>query len=259
MENQKTERLKIIAVTGASSGIGRKIAIELARSGFGIIAHFNKNEKGIEQTLNEISQIENPVTVWKWQQDLTKVDELENSFENFLQKMSEAATVPLQIYGLVNNAGIHRDSLLGAMPNSAFEEVLTTNLMAPFVLTRTVVRKLIRTRCGVIVNITSLAGQLGNPGQANYSASKAGLIAMTKTLAMELGSRNIRVNAVAPGFIDTEMLDKDLIPQDLLKRIPLARIGSAEEVANVVSFLCSEKSSYITGQTIGVNGGLLPS
>ena len=159
---------------------------------------------------------------------------------------------------LVNNAGIHKDTLLGVMSDDEFDSVLKTNIYGPFFLMRWSIRRMIRQKSGVVVNISSLAGQTGNAGQANYAASKAALIAMTRSLSMEVGARGIRVNAVAPGLIETQMT-ADLPVDEYKKRIPLGRFGTVNEVAGAVSFLCSNDSTYITGSTISVNGGLFPS
>jgi len=159
---------------------------------------------------------------------------------------------------LVNNAGIHIDNLAGLLSDEAFDDVLKTNTYGPFYLMRTVVRGMLRKRSGAIVNVASLAGQTGNAGQINYAASKAALIAMTKTLALEVGSRGIRVNAVSPGLIQTEMIQGVPHLDALLSRIPLQRVGRPEEVASAVAFLVSDEASYITGHTLSVNGGLFP-
>ena len=159
---------------------------------------------------------------------------------------------------LVNNAGIHIDNLAGMLSDEAFDDVLKTNTYGPFFLMRSAVRRMLRQRSGSIINIASLSGQTGNPGQINYAASKAALIAMTKTLAMEVGPRGIRVNAVSPGVIETEMTQDLKSLERYKEQIPLRRFGKSDEVASVVSFLVSSEASYITGQTISVNGGLFP-
>lgn len=247
--NLKTTAL----VTGASSGIGRAIAIRLAKDGFHILIHYNRGLEGAEKTLQAIQSAGGTGELISFDvQDLTSI---EQSLDQYIGLNQEA-----KLGVLVNNAGIHIDAMAGMLSNEAFDQVMKTNVYGPFVLMRWFSRKMLRARSGIIVNISSLAGQTGNPGQINYSASKAALIAMTKTLAMELGSRNIRVNAVAPGLIETEMLSSipSTVIDDFKKRIPLRRLGTAEEVAGAVSFLCSPDASYITGHTISVNGGLLP-
>jgi 3-oxoacyl-[acyl-carrier protein] reductase len=243
---------QVAIVTGASSGIGRVIAQRLASDGFTVIAHFNKNREGGFETCRLIEAAGGrafPVGF-----DITNPNAAEQSLEDAM------ALVPSAKLGvLVNNAGLHIDGLLGLMSDASFDRVMKTNSYGPFYLMRWATRKMIRNRAGCIVNISSLAGQTGNPGQFNYAASKAALIAMTKSLAMEVGARGIRVNAVAPGLIETEMIQEIPMLQEMIKRIPLGRVGRPEEVAGVVSFLCSKDAGYITGHTLSVNGGLFPS
>ena len=239
---------KIALVTGSSSGIGKAIAIRLANDGYHVLIHYFQNLKGAEATQSEISAKAGSSEVVQF--DAKSSASIEAALQNFKN-----------IQVLVNNAGLHIDGLAGLMSDEAFDQVMKTNAYGPFYLMRFCVRQMMRRRQGVIVNISSLAGQTGNPGQMNYAASKAALIAMTKTLSHEVGSRGIRVNAVAPGLIETEMLN-DIPPvylEQMVKRIPLQRMGTAAEVAGVVSFLCSEDATYITGHTISVNGGLFPS
>jgi 3-oxoacyl-[acyl-carrier protein] reductase len=236
---------KIALVTGASSGIGRAIAIRLAQDGFHVCVHYNSNKSGAEKTLELLR---------------------EHSPESFILQFNvdsseeiEKALKPLEVHTLINNAGFHKDGMAVLMSDETFESVIKTNLLGPFYVTKICAKKMLAKRTGCIVNIASIAGQIGNAGQINYSASKAGLISMTKTLARELGPRGIRVNAVSPGLIETEMIDQ-MTPQmeAFKKQIPLQRVGKPEEVAGVVSFLCSQDSSYISGHTISVNGGLYP-
>ncbi len=238
---------KTALVTGASSGIGRAIAIRLAKDGFTVIAHYNKNLDGANATLAALMNIssENKHSIIGFEI---------NDYEKIAEKLKD-----LEIDVLINNAGFHKDAPALLMDNQSFQQVIEANLNGPFYLSKLCGKKMLLKRKGCIVNIASLAGQTGNPGQANYAASKAGLIALTKTMAMELGARNIRVNAVAPGLIETEMISNVAGLDEMKKRIPLARFGTAEEVAGVVSFLCSEDASYITGHTISVNGGMFPS
>lgn len=232
-------------VTGASSGIGRAIAHRLAKDGFSILVHYNKNQTGALETLEELKKI-NP----KAQHDLIQFDQSD------LNQISEKLEKIQSLEVLVNNAGLHKDAPALLMDDKTFSSIIEANLYGPFSLMKICGKKMLLRRKGCIVNVSSLSGQVGNPGQANYAASKAGLIALTKTLAMELGPRGIRVNAVAPGLIETEMIS-EVKGIDLMKsRIPMARLGQAEEVASVVSFLCSTDASYVTGQTISVNGGL---
>lgn len=238
-------------VTGASSGIGKVIALRLANDGYHVLIHYNKNASGAEDTAEKIKAAGGSCEVLQFDVKDSA------SIERVLDGHAKASARP--IYALVNNAGIHNDTLLGLMSDTAFDDVMRTNVYGPFFLMRWCVRRMLKARAGVIVNLSSLSGQLGNAGQVNYAASKAALIAMTKSLAQEVGSRGIRVNAVAPGLIETEMIEQ--IPQleELKKRIPLGRFGKPEEVAGVVSFLCSSDAAYVTGHTISVNGGLFPS
>jgi 3-oxoacyl-[acyl-carrier protein] reductase len=247
-----TSTQPIALVTGSSSGIGKAIAIRLARDGFHVLIHYNRDEKGAEDTFTKIHASGGKAEVLQF--DVKDVKAVESALEGYFKPASEGKAISV----LVNNAGIHEDTLAGLMSDSAFDNVMKTNVYGPFFLMRWSIRRMLRQRSGCIVNISSLAGQTGNPGQLNYSASKAALIAMTKTLSMEVGSRGIRVNAVSPGLIETDMIAG--IPQieEFKKRIPLGRLGAAEEVAGAVSFLCSKDASYITGQTLSVNGGLFP-
>lgn len=241
----------IALVTGASSGIGRAISARLAKDGFHILVHYSNNEKGAEETFSQILKSGGKADVIRF--DVKDPATIEAALDGYFKT---AGDKPFS--ALVNNAGIHLDGLAGLMSDSSFDEVMKTNVYGPFYLIRWAVRKMMRQRSGSIVNISSLAGQTGNAGQLNYSASKAALIAMTKSLSMEVGSRGIRVNAVAPGLIETGMITEVPNLEEFKKRIPLGRIGKPEEVASAVSFLCSPESSYITGHTLSVNGGLFP-
>ena len=238
-------------VTGSSSGIGKAIALRLGRDGFHVLAHFNKNSTGAEQTQGRIREAGGSCDLLQF--DVSDSAAVDAALNGYFKENSTAV-----LGALVNNAGIHNDGLLGLMSDEAFDSVMKTNVYGAFYLLRFCVRKMMRQRAGSIVNISSLAGQTGNPGQINYAASKAALIAMTKTLSMEIGSRGIRVNAVAPGLIETEMLSNIPHLEEFKKRIPLGRIGSPDDVAGAVSFLCSKDAAYITGHTLSVNGGLFP-
>src|ERR1700679_2185488 len=188
---------KVALVTGASSGIGRAVAIRLSRDGYYVCVHYNQNEKGAKETLSRLAEGAGQLI----QFDVKDSKSIDQGLEALSKSLGER---PISV--LVNNAGIHNDGLLGLMSDDAFDSVMRTNVNGPFYLMRWCIRKMIRNRAGTIVNIASLAGQTGNPGQINYAASKGALIAMTKSLSMEVGSRGIRVNAVAPGLIETEML-----------------------------------------------------
>lgn len=245
-----TDSAKQLAlVTGASSGIGAAVARRLARDGLHVLAHYNRNADGAQAVLAEIEQAGGSAELLHF--DVSSREAIEQALHERLAKTQETLAV------LVNNAGTHNDSLLALMSDEAFDSVLQTNTYGPFYLMRWCVRKMIRQRSGCIVNIASVSGQIGNPGQANYAASKAALIAMTRTLAQEVGARGIRVNAVAPGLIQTAMLEQLRFLDEIKKRVPMGRIGTADEVAGAVAFLCSQDASYITGHTLSVNGGLL--
>lgn len=238
-------------VTGSSSGIGRAIAVRLAKDGYRVLVHFNRDEAGARKTLEEINALGGVGHLIQF--DVAEPAVFEVRLEAFLKENPDS-----KFEVLVNNAGIHKDTLTGLMSDDEYDNVIKTNQYGPFFLMRWSVRKMIRQRSGVIVNISSLAGQTGNAGQMNYAASKAALIAMTKSLAMEVGSRGIRVNAVAPGFVMTEMISQVPEIEKMKERIPLRRFGTCDEVAGTVSFLCSPDAGYITGATISVNGGLYP-
>lgn len=237
---------KTALVTGASSGIGRAIAFRLAKDGFNVLIHYNSNLAGANETLDQI-QSNFPGSHSTIQFDAADFEKMESALHS----------IPVDV--LVNNAGLTKDGPSLLMDNKSFQKVIETNLYGPFYLSKLCGKKMLLKRSGCIVNISSLAGQTGNIGQANYAASKAGLIALTKTMAMELGPRGIRVNAIAPGLIETEMITAIPNLDDMKKRIPLGRFGQTKEISGVVSFLCSEDASYITGHTISVNGGLFPS
>lgn len=239
-------------VTGSSSGIGRAIALRLAKDGFYIFAHYGKNISGAQQTLKSVE--ENGGQGELVQFDVSDSLSIEQKLDELLHPSKD---IYLEV--LVNNAGVHIDTMAALMSNSQFDDVLRTNVNGPFYLMRYAVRKMLKQRKGSIVNVASLAGQTGNPGQINYAASKAALIAMTKTLSYEVGSRNIRVNAVSPGLIETEMISTIPNIEKMIERVPLGRVGKPEEVAGAVSFLCSQDASYISGHTISINGGLFPS
>jgi 3-oxoacyl-[acyl-carrier protein] reductase len=243
---------KIAIVTGASSGIGRAIAIRLAKDGFHVLAHYHHGQDKVAATLKAIREADGSGDDIQF--DVRNSQNLQEKLEGYFTDHPD-----YRLYVLVNNAGIHDDALCGMMTDPQFDRILQTNVYGPFFLMRWCARKMLRHREGVMVNISSLSGQLGNAGQINYAASKGALIAMTKTLAAELGPKGIRVNAIAPGIIDTDMVKGTPGLDSLKERIPLKRFGKPEEVAGAVSFLCSHDASYITGHTLSVNGGLFPS
>lgn len=236
-------------VTGASRGIGRAVALQLARDGFAVIVHYHTRKDEAEETRARIEAADGRALLRSF--DVAKVEEVEAAVKEVTR-----AEGPIQV--LVNNAATIRDQLLMRMPHDAWREVIETDLNGVYYCTKAVVvanagRRRPDRR---IINITSVSGEAGNIGQTNYSAAKAGVIGFTKALARELAPSGVTVNAVSPGFIDTEAI-KQLSLKDLEKNIPMKRVGKAEEVANVVSFLASREAAYITGQVIRVNGGLL--
>ena len=241
---------KCALITGATRGIGKQIAITLAKQGYNIALNYRKENEELENTKKEIEEIGVQVIAVKG--DVANFEDCENFVKQVIERFG-------QIDVLVNNAGITKDMLLMRMKKEDFEQVIDTNLVGTFNVTKNVVPYMMKARSGRIINISSVVGISGNAGQTNYSASKAGIIGFTKSLAKEIASRNILVNAVAPGFIETNMTDvlKDDVKQEIDKNIPLKRMGTTQDVANVVKFLASDDSSYITGQVINVDGGML--
>lgn len=241
---------KCVLITGATRGIGKQIAITLAKQGYNIALNYRKENEELENTKKEIEKI--GVQVLAVKGDVANFENCENFVKQVIERFG-------QIDVLVNNAGITKDMLLMRMKKEDFEQVIDTNLVGTFNVTKNVVPYMMKARSGRIINISSVVGISGNAGQTNYSASKAGIIGFTKSLAKEIASRNILVNAVAPGFIETNMTDvlKDDVKQEIAKNIPLKRMGTTQDVANVVKFLASDDSSYITGQVINVDGGML--
>lgn len=234
-----------ILVTGASKGIGAAIALQLAKDGFDIWLNYRSDQEGAEKIAAEIEGMGRQCALLKF--DVADEAAVEEALTPLLGK-----DVP---YGLVNNAGFARDGLMMMLGSDDWQNVLNVHLTGFFNVTKPVVTRMLRKRTGRIVNIASTSGQTGVAGQTNYSAAKSGLIGATRSLALEVAKRNILVNAVAPGFIETDMLSE--LPMDQIKgTIPMKRVGTPEEVAGVVSFLCSDKATYITGQTISVNGGI---
>ncbi|MFA5974628.1 MAG: 3-oxoacyl-[acyl-carrier-protein] reductase [Elusimicrobiota bacterium] len=240
---------KVAVITGGAQGIGRSIALLLAGEGAALVL-CDVDEVKVLATAAEIAQ-EKKVQVFGVKGNVAQISDCEKLVEASLDKFG-------RIDILINNAGITRDNLVMRMSDDEWDAVIAVNLKGVFNCTKAAIRPMMKQRQGCIVNIASVVGQMGNAGQANYAASKGGVIALTKTCAREFSSRNIRVNAVAPGFIRTRMTDALTEEQKkkLLDLIPLGRLGEAEDVAKVVLFLSSDESSYITGQVIPVNGGM---
>ncbi|WP_040980047.1 3-oxoacyl-[acyl-carrier-protein] reductase [Oceanobacillus jeddahense] len=237
-------------VTGASRGIGRAIALELAKNGANVIVNYSGSEAKAEEVVGEIQEL--GVKVVKIQANVSDEDSVKQLMK---QSVKEFGTIDI----LVNNAGITKDNLLMRMKEDEFDQVIQTNLKGTFLCTKAVTRQMMKQKSGRIINVASIVGVSGNPGQANYVAAKAGVIGLTKTTAKELASRNILVNAVAPGFISTDMTDElsEEQQESLLQLVPLERFGKPEDVARVIRFLASEDANYITGQTIHIDGGMV--
>ena len=247
MPETKTDNIQVALVTGASGGIGKAIAIALAQTGRFVYLNFNSNRKKAKAVLEDIiSKGGNGALL---QFDVSCQEESEKAIKKIIMEKGK-------IDILVNNAGIRDDMLMVWMKKENWQTVLDTNLTGFFNVTRLVVKNMLSKRFGRIINISSTSGQTGQAGQVNYSASKAGLIGATKALAREIAKRNITVNAVAPGFIETEMID-GMPLKEIAKTIPAGRLGKPCEVAATVLFLCSKDAGYITGQVIGINGGIL--
>jgi 3-oxoacyl-[acyl-carrier protein] reductase len=239
---------RVAIITGASRGIGRAIALALAAEGASVTVNYASSSSAAEEVVAAITDAGgNAIAL---QADVSKVDQVETLLDKTLEKFGRVDV-------LVNNAGITRDTLLLRMKPEDWQAVIDLNLTGVFLCTRAVSKVMLKQRAGRIINIASVAGQMGNPGQANYSAAKAGVIGFTKTVAKELASRGITVNAVAPGFISTDMTS-GLKSDEILKYIPLGRYGEPEEVAGMVRFLATDPAAaYITGQVFNVDGGMV--
>ncbi len=240
---------KVALVTGGSRGIGRAIALEFAARGAAVVVNYNKSPEAAEEAVNKIKETGGKASAF--QADVSDFKQAEA-----LVKFTVDTFGDLSI--LVNNAGITRDQLIMMMPEADWDAVINTNLKSTFNCSKAAVKHMMRKRTGRVINMASVAGQMGNAGQTNYSASKGGQIAFTKALAREVAARNITVNAIAPGFVDTEILDA-MTPETLeaaMKMVPLARKGKPEEIAYAAAFLASDEAAYITGQVLGVDGGM---
>ena len=236
---------KLALVTGGSRGIGRACAIELAKAGYDVVINYAGNEEAANKTVEDIKAL--GVTSEAYKFDISDSDASTKAIEEIVSKYG-------RIDVLVNNAGITRDGLFMRMNKENWDAVINTNLTGAYNVTQPVVKVMVKQRCGAIVNMASIVGVYGNAGQANYAAAKAGLIGFTKSLAKELASRNIRVNAIAPGFIQTDMT-KGLDGEKMAEHIPLKRLGEAEDIASAVKFLAVD-GTYVTGQVLQVDGGL---
>lgn len=240
---------KSALVTGASRGIGRSIAIQLAEEGYKVAVNYAGNKEKADAVVEEIKA--KGVEAFAIQANVANGDEVKAMIK---EVVSQFGSVDV----LVNNAGITRDNLLMRMKEQEWDDVIDTNLKGVFNCIQKVTPQMLRQKSGSIINLSSVVGAVGNPGQANYVATKAGVIGLNKSAARELASRNITVNAVAPGFIVSDMTDalSEELKAQMLEQIPLAKFGEDSDIANTVAFLASEKAKYITGQTIHVNGGM---
>lgn len=240
---------KVAVVTGASRGIGRAIALEFAARGAAVAVNYNKSPEAANEVVKQIVEAGGKAAAF--QADVSNFKQAEDLITFAIKTFGD-------LHILVNNAGITRDTLIMMMSEADWDAVLNTNLKSAFNCSKAAVKHMMRKRYGRIINIASVAGQMGNAGQANYSASKGGQIAFTKALAREVASRGITVNAIAPGFVDTEILEA--MPKETLeaalKLVPLGRKGKPEEIAYAAAFLASDQAAYITGQTLGVDGGM---
>lgn len=240
---------KIVLITGAGRGIGRAIAIALAKEGAEVVINYNGSEERAKEVKQTIEENGGKASIYKC--NVSDFTACEAMIKDIVKEYGH-----LDI--LVNNAGITKDGLIMKMKEEDFDSVLNVNLKGTFNTIRHSARQMLKQRSGKIINISSVSGILGNVGQANYAASKAGVIGLTKTMARELGSRGITVNAIAPGFVDTEMTEvlSEEIRENACKQIILGRFGKPEDIANTAVFLASDKADYITGQVISVDGGM---
>ncbi|EGQ1568164.1 3-oxoacyl-[acyl-carrier-protein] reductase [Staphylococcus sp. EG-SA-6] len=240
---------KSALVTGASRGIGRSIALQLAEEGYNVAVNYAGSKEKAEAVVEEIKA--KGVDSFAIQANVADADEVKAMIKEVVSQFGSLDV-------LVNNAGITRDNLLMRMKEQEWDDVIDTNLKGVFNCIQKAIPQMLRQRSGAIINLSSVVGAVGNPGQANYVATKAGVIGLTKSAARELASRGITVNAVAPGFIVSDMTDalSDELKEQMLTQIPLARFGQDTDIANTVAFLASDKAKYITGQTIHVNGGM---
>jgi 3-oxoacyl-[acyl-carrier protein] reductase len=241
---------KTAVVTGGSRGIGRAIALELASKGANVAVNYTKNSAAADAVVEEIKAMGKLGIAVK--ADVSSISEVENLV---IEVLNAFGSIDI----LVNNAGITKDNLIVRMTEKEFDDVINTNLKGAFICTKAVSRVMIKQKSGKIINVSSVVGIVGNSGQSNYAAAKAGLIGFTKSMAKELAKRGINVNAVAPGFVQTDMTSSlpEKVKEEFIKSIPLMRIGEPEDIAKGVAFLASEYSDYITGQVINIDGGMV--
>lgn len=240
---------KVALITGGCKGIGRAMALTFAKAGYNLVLLSRKDSSACQETVEEAKAFGKDVLFLE--ADVSKEEEVKEAFQHMLEKYGH-------IDVLINNAGIVKDGLALRMSSEDFQDVLNINLLGSFYCAKEALRSMSRKRSGIILNISSVVGIYGNPGQSNYAASKAGMIGLTKTLAKEFGSRNIRVNAIAPGFIESDMTESlsDAVKEEAMKKLSIKRFGTAEEVAELALFLASEKAEYITGQVLSIDGGI---
>ena len=241
---------KVVFVTGGSRGIGKAIALKYAQNGYNVVINYVSDKTNVEELKKKFEELKVECLIEK--ADVSKSEEVEQIVKKTIEKFKK-------IDVLINNAGITRDGLLMRMKEEDFDKVIEINLKGTFLVTKSVIPYILKKRDGKIINLASVVGVTGNAGQCNYSASKAGIIGFTKSIAKELASRNIRANAIAPGFIDTDMTSvlSDEVKDSINAQIPMKRMGTAQEIANVAYFLGCEESSYITGQVINIDGGMV--